>query len=71
MTTNFLDTVYEVPVSGPYDERYFHEDIEGMGLLEIQREFERARLRLMLEQRPQEWLLQRIDRLRKGLSNAE
>jgi hypothetical protein len=62
--------VYPVPIDGPYDERYFHEDIQRMSELEIQKEAEQARLRLMMERQPHHWLLERLDRLREGLDHA-
>jgi hypothetical protein len=70
MSENVLDAVYQVPINGPFDERYFHEDIREMNILGIQREYELARLRLTMERRPHPWLLARMDRLREGLNDA-
>ena len=67
---NFLDCVYPVPVEGPADERYFHTDLAEMGKGSLLHELERARMRLVLENRPHPWLIQRLELLARGLENA-
>lgn len=67
---NFLDCVYPVPVEGPADERYFHADIPLMSNVALRREFEQARTRLVLENKPHPWLIQWIEMLVRGLENA-
>ncbi len=44
MTTDLYGMVYPVPVNGPFDERYLHEDIKKMSESEIKREWEQAGL---------------------------
>lgn len=70
VSRNFLDHIYPVPVRGPADERYFHADLDVMSNAVQRREFEQARTRLLLESRPHPWLIQRIERLSRGLENA-
>jgi hypothetical protein len=70
MTTDILDAMYQVPVNGPFDERYFHEDIKNMSAFEIQREYDQAHHRLLMEQRPHHWLLERMVRLQEEFDNA-
>lgn len=70
VSRNFLDHIYPVPVEGPADERYFHADLDAMSSTVRRREFEKARTRLLLENRPHLWLIQRIEMLSKGLENA-
>ena len=67
---NLLDHIYPVPVEGPADERYFHTDLVAMSSAVQRREFEQARTRLLLEDRPHPWLIQRVEILARGLGNA-
>lgn len=67
---DFLDQICFVPVEGPADERYFHDDIVEMSEMDRLWECERARLRLFLDPKPHPWLLERIDRLREALDHA-
>lgn len=66
----FLDQIYFVPVEGPADERYFHDDIVAMSEMDRLREWERARQRLLLDPKPHPWLLDRFDRIREALDHA-
>jgi len=70
VSRNFLDHIYPVPVEGPADERYFHADLDAMSSAVQRREFEQARTRLVLENRPHPWLIQRIKMLSRGLEHA-
>ena len=65
-----LDLICFVPVEGPADERYFHDDIASMSEMDRLRECERARHRLLLDPKPHPWLLERIDRLREALDHV-
>jgi len=67
---HLLDHIYPVPAEGPADERYFHADLDAMSNAVRRREYEQARTRLLLENRPHPWLIQRIERLSRGLENA-
>ena len=67
----FLDCFYAGPPELPPDERYFHDDLPQMTGSELQRELNRALHRLMLDERPSEWLLERIDRLREAINHAD
>jgi hypothetical protein len=67
---NLLDHIYPVPVEGPADERYFHTDLAEMGTGSLLHELERARMRLVLENKPHPWLIQRLELLARGLENA-
>lgn len=62
----FLDLVYVAPPSVP-DEHYFHEDILGMSLAQLRREHAKALQRLLHDDRPHPWLIERIDRLVEAL----
>ena len=66
----FLRILYEVPAGLPAGERYFHADIPQMTGAQLRRELDRALQRLLLDQRPHAWLLERIDRLREALDHA-
>ena len=66
----FLDQICFVPVEGPADERYFHDDIAAMSEMDRLREYERARQRLLLDPKPHPWLLERIDRLQEALNHV-
>ena len=66
----FLRSLYEVPPELPPDERFFHDDIPQMNDTKLRRELGRAGQRLMHDQKPHEWLLERIDRLREALDHA-
>ena len=66
-----LDRIYLVPVNGPYDERYFHEDIPAMDEAARRRDLERARHRLLLDSTPHPWLLEQIDMLTRSLDHAD
>ena len=60
------DEIYPVPVNGPFDERYFHQDIEHMTPFERRRDLEAARMRLTIDTNPHPWLLRRIDILEEA-----
>ena len=66
----FLDIVYPTPPNIIPDEHYFHEDIPGMSLAQLRREQARAQQRLLHDERPHHWLLERIDRLTEALEHA-
>ncbi|MDI3465642.1 MAG: hypothetical protein OJF50_004463 [Nitrospira sp.] len=70
MTKTILDMMYPVPINGPPDERYFHEDLQRMSALELQREYDRAHHRLLMEERPHHWLVDRIERIWEALSHV-
>lgn len=67
---NSLDHIYPVPAKGPADERYFHTDLVEMSSMDRRREWERARLRLLLDPKPHSWLIQRCDLLTGSLNDA-
>jgi hypothetical protein len=68
----YLDWIFLVPASGPYDARYFHADISEMNKAQQRRELERARHRILQDPGPHPWLLDRFDILTEGLeSNAD
>ena len=59
-----LDALFSVP--DPFEnyeaqERYFHHDLEGLTAGELCRERERVRWRLMMDDSPDEWLLDRFN----------
>ena len=54
-----LTLIYPVPTSP--DSRYFHQDIRKMSEAEQKREWERVRLRLLLDPQPPQWLFDRLD----------
>ena len=66
----FLHFLYPVPPEMLPDEQYFHDDIPQMNDSKLRRELGRASARLMHDQKPHEWLLDRIDRLREALGHA-
>ncbi|MDH4079785.1 MAG: hypothetical protein OEU68_08225 [Nitrospira sp.] len=70
MTVTILDAMYPIPVNGPFDERYFHEDLQRMSALELRREYERAHHRLLMEERPHYWLVDRIGCIREALNHV-
>lgn len=47
--------------------RLTHADLDGMGSLELQDARARARLRLMLEEEPPSWLLDRVRRVEERM----
>ena len=68
-----LERVYAVP--SPLEsledhERYAHRDLPRLARAELLRERERLRLRLILDDTPDPWLLGRLDALRKALGDA-
>jgi|CXWL01.1.fsa_nt_gi hypothetical protein len=67
----YLDLIYLVPDEGPADERYFHDDIVAMSELDRRRDWERARLRLLLDPKPHSWLIRRCDLLRGSFNNDD
>jgi hypothetical protein len=68
-----LDVIYAVPHeldSLEAHERYNHRDVSRRPQVELTRELERLRLRLLLEDEPDAWLLQRQAKLREVLNRA-
>ena len=67
------DLIYSVP--NPWDtleqhERYEHHDLSRVSRAELLRERDRVRLRLLLDDGPDPWILQRLDKLRGALGDA-
>ena len=66
---NILDVLYPVPIEGPADERYFHEDLKAMSPAVLRCELERVRLRLTVDPRPHQWLLDRLAMIEEEMVN--
>ena len=67
-----LDAIYRVP--NPWDtleqrERYVHQDLGRQTRGELLREREALRMRLVLDNAPGPWLLERLEMLRRVLGN--
>ncbi len=70
----FLDRVYAVPDSSLNEEehrRWHHLDLESLSHAELLLESERLRLRLLIEDPPSGWLLERRKAIREVLSNVQ
>lgn len=68
-----LDSIYRVPDSWETLEqrdRYEHADIPRRTRAELMRELERLRLRLLLDDAPDVWLVQRLEKLRGAVGHA-
>lgn len=68
-----LQGIYSVP--SPFDsleehERHEHRDLPRRARAELFRERERVRLRLLLDDAPDPWLFQRLEKLREALADA-
>lgn len=66
----FLNFLYSAEPELPADERYFHDDIPQMTDSKRQRELGRVRERLIHDQRPGGWLLERYERLKEAVDHA-
>ncbi len=68
-----LDAIYAPPAwgaSAEEQERYAHRDLSRRPRAELARERERVRLRLLLDDYPDPWLLTRLERLGKAVDRA-
>jgi len=63
--------VCPTPPNIPPVDRYFHADISEMNSAQLRRELARAQERLLHDERPHPWLLERIDRLQEALEHAQ
>jgi hypothetical protein len=63
-----LDVLYSGPLES--DERYFHEDLEGLTQAELSLERERLVSRLRVDYPPDPWLLGRLDKIDRRLPDA-
>lgn len=64
----WLEWMYGVPDpirSHEECERYHHRDLQGMTGPELRLDFDRLRHRLMWDERPDAWLLERLDALER------
>ncbi len=51
-------------------ERHEHRDLAHLSPLELRAEEERLRLRLLIDEDPSAWLIERLARVREALSHA-